>query len=74
MQTYVNVIQIIISVALIVIVMLQTKSGGLSGVFGGDSTIHKTRRGVEKTLHQATIGLALAFFVISILSVAVIQQ
>jgi protein translocase SecG subunit len=45
----------------------------LSGVFGGDSTIHKTRRGVEKTLHQATIGLALAFFAISLLSVTVIH-
>ncbi len=73
MTFYVNMIQIIISVALVVIILLQTKGSGLSGVFGGDSTIHKTRRGVDKTLHQATIGLALAFFAVSLLSVTVIH-
>jgi preprotein translocase subunit SecG len=53
---YINIIQIIISVALI-------------AIFGGDTSIYRTRRGVEKTLFQATIGLAIAFFAVSILSV-----
>ncbi len=66
---YVNLIQIILSIALIVIILLQAKGSGLGSVFGGDSSIYKTRRGVEKTLFQATIGLALAFFAVSILSV-----
>ena len=66
---YVNLIQIIISVALITLILLQAKGSGLGGIFGGDSSIYKTRRGVEKTLFQATIGLAAAFFIVSILSV-----
>lgn len=66
---YVNLIQIIISVALIVIILLQAKGSGLGGIFGGDSSVYRTRRGVEKTLFQATIGLAIAFFAVSILSV-----
>ncbi len=66
---YINVIQIIISVALIAILLVQAKGTGLGGIFGGDTSIYRTRRGVEKTLYQATIGLAVAFFAISILSV-----
>jgi len=66
---YVNLIQIILSVALIVIIVLQARGSGLGSVFGGDSSIYKTRRGVEKTLYQATIGLAIAFFVVSIVNV-----
>jgi preprotein translocase subunit SecG len=66
---YINLIQIIISVALIAVLLVQAKGSGLGGIFGGDTSIYRTRRGVEKTLFQATVGLAVAFFVVSILSV-----
>ena len=70
---YVQVIQIIISVALIVVILVQAKGqGGLGGIFGGDSTVYRTRRGVEKTLFSVTIGLAVAFFVVSVISVLVV--
>jgi len=72
METYFNIAQIIISVALTVVILLQTKSGGMGGVFGGAETaIYKTRRGVERTLFNITIGLSIAFFVITILNVIV---
>jgi preprotein translocase subunit SecG len=67
----IQVIQIIISVTIIALVLLQTKGSGLGGVFGGDGGIYRTRRGLEKTLYQATIGLAVAFFVVSLLTVAI---
>jgi preprotein translocase subunit SecG len=70
---YVNLIQIVVSVALVAVILLQAKGSGLGGIFGGDSSIYKTRRGVEKTLHQATIGLSVLFFGISILSVLVVS-
>ena len=66
---YINIIQIIVSISLIIIIMIQAKSSGLGSVFGGDSSIHKTRRGVEKSMHQATIGICVVFFAISIVSV-----
>lgn len=67
---YVQIIQIIISIALIVVILAQAKGqGGLGGIFGGDSTVYRTRRGVEKTLFSVTIGLAVVFFLISIVSV-----
>jgi len=72
METYFNIAQIIISVALTVVILLQTKSGGMGGAFGGTETaIYKTRRGVERTLFNITIGLSIAFFVITILNVIV---
>ncbi len=72
MEVYSNIVQIIISVALIAIILLQTKSSGMGGVFGGTETaIHKTRRGLERTLFNITIGLSVAFFIITILNVII---
>lgn len=69
---YVQIIQIIISIALIVVILAQARgSGGLGGIFGGEGGVYRTRRGVEKTLFNVTVGLAVAFFFISILSVLV---
>jgi preprotein translocase subunit SecG len=62
-------VQIILSVALIVLVILQSKGGSLSRMFGGEGGIYKTRRGLEKTLFNATLALIVAFFVFSLLSV-----
>ena len=71
-QPYVQIVQILISIALITVILAQSKgAGGLGGIFGGDSTIYRTRRGVEKTLFNVTVGLALAFFAISIVSVLI---
>lgn len=70
---YMQVIQIIISIALIAVILVQAKgSGGLGGIFGGEGRgVYRTRRGVERTLFNVTIGLALAFFVVSVASVLV---
>jgi preprotein translocase subunit SecG len=55
------IIQIILSAAMIVLVLLQTK-GGLGGLFGGEGSVFHRRRGVEKTLFHITIGLSAVFF------------
>lgn len=68
MQTYVNVAQIILAVALILAVLLQVRGGGLGGIFGQPSAVYRTKRGVEKTLFQLTIVLAILFIAISALS------
>jgi preprotein translocase subunit SecG len=63
---YLNIIQIIISVALVIIILLQVK-GDTGGVFGG-AGVARTRRGLERTMFNATIILAAAFLVISLFS------
>ena len=69
MQTYLNVAQIVLSVALIIAVLLQIRGGGLGGIFGQADTVYRTKRGVEKTLFQLTIALVILFIIISVLSV-----
>jgi preprotein translocase subunit SecG len=72
MEVYLNIAQIIVSVALVAVILLQIKSSGLGGLFGGtESAIYKTRRGVERTVFNITIGLSIAFFLITILNVIV---
>ena len=66
---YFNLVQIILSVALIVLVILQSKGGSLSRMFGGEGGVYKTRRGFEKTLFNVTLVVIVAFFVFALLSV-----
>jgi preprotein translocase subunit SecG len=69
---YVQFVQIIISIALVVVILVQAKGqGGLGGIFGGEGGVYRTRRGVEKTLFNVTVGLAVAFFFISIATVLI---
>ncbi len=68
-STSLNVVQIIVSVILIFLVLLQTRGSGFSATFSSDTSIYRTRRGVERTLFNATIFLAGLFVVVSVLSV-----
>ena len=73
MQTAFNIIQIIVSIALIVVITLQVKGGGLGGIFGQADTVYRTKRGLEKRLFQGTIVLVVIFVIISIVSLLVSQ-
>ncbi|MBA7598757.1 MAG: preprotein translocase subunit SecG [Dehalococcoidia bacterium] len=68
MQTYLNVAQIVLAVALTLIILLQVRGGGLGGIFGQPDTVYRTKRGVEKTMFQLTIALAVLFIIISVIS------
>ena len=69
MTTYLYIAQIIVSAALIAAILLQTKGGAIGGLFGAEPGAYRTRRGVEKTLFNITIGLAVVFFVLAIITV-----
>lgn len=67
---YLSVAQIILSIAMIAAIILQSKSAGLGGLSGGDTGgVFRARRGVERTLFFITIGLAVAFFIVAIVNV-----
>ena len=69
MTVYLNIVQIIISIALMALTVMQSRGAGLGRMFGGDSSIYRTRRGVEKTMFNLTVILAVVFFLTSLLSV-----
>lgn len=71
MPLYLTIAQIVLAVALIAVLALQVKGGGLGGIFGQADGVYRTRRGVEKTLFQVTIVLAVLFVILSIVIVRV---
>jgi len=71
LNTYLSIAQIVLSVALILAIMLQVKGGGLGGIFGQADSVYRTRRGIERTLFQLTIVLAVIFIIISIVALRV---
>jgi len=60
--------QVIVSIALIAAILLQSRGTGLSGTFGGDSSVYRSRRGVERRLWQFTIVLLVLFVLFSLAS------
>lgn len=68
------IIEIIISIVIVALVMLQAKGSDLSSFMGGDSSGYRTRRGVDATLHTATIGFSIAFFIWTLLTFIAMGQ
>jgi preprotein translocase subunit SecG len=60
--------QIILSISLIVAILMQARGTGLSGTFGGDSAVYRSRRGIERRLWQFTIALIVLFVVMALVS------
>ena len=72
MKIYLYLAQIVLSIVIIGLVMVQAKDAGLSSMFGsGDMGVYKTRRGVEKTLFNATIVAGSLLMVLAIITVIV---
>jgi preprotein translocase subunit SecG len=70
--TFLYLAQIVISVAIIALVVVQAKDAGLSQMFGGsDMGISHTRRGVERTMFNATIVLVVVFVALAFATVFV---
>ena len=71
MQTYFNVAQIVLAVALIAVILLQVRGGGLGGIFGQPDSVYRTKRGVERTLFQLTIALVVLFIILSVVTLRI---
>ena len=60
--------QILVSIALIAAILMQARGTGLSGTFGGDSAVYRSRRGVERRLWQFTILLLVLFVLFALVA------
>ena len=68
MHTFLVVFQIIVSVSLILIILVQNKDGGLSAVMGGSGeSFQSTKRGAEKVMYWLTIVLGFLFLLNALL-------
>jgi len=70
--TYFYIAQIILAITIMALVMVQAKDAGIGNVFGGsDMGVARTRRGVEKTLFNATIVIGTLFLLLSLVTVKI---
>ena len=66
MEFFLSVGQALISIALMASILMQARGAGLGATFGGDSSVYRSRRGIEKRLFQFTLVLAILFVIFSI--------
>ena len=60
--------QDLVGIFLMLAILFQARGSGLSATFGGDSSVYRSRRGVEKRLWQFTVVLMVLFCVFSVAS------
>jgi protein translocase SecG subunit len=67
-DTILFVALLLVSAGLITAILMQARGTGLGATFGGESSVYRSRRGVEARLYQFTIVLAVLFVVVSLIS------
>ncbi len=68
MNAWLAIGQIILDIAHIAAILMQARGTGLSGTFGGDSAVYRSRRGIERRLWQFTIVLIVLFVLFALVS------
>lgn len=68
MRTVLTTIQLVSSVILIGLILLQAKGTGLgnSAIFGGSGEFYSSKRGVERFVFLGTIALTVLFALLSL--------
>ncbi|MBX0330624.1 preprotein translocase subunit SecG [Oscillochloris sp. ZM17-4] len=66
MELALYIAMLIICAVLIILVVIQARTAGMTN--SDSSSIYRTRRGLEKTMHQATIALAVAFLLLALIT------
>ena len=68
MEIILFVALVITAIGLIAAILMQSRGSGLGATFGGgDSSVYRSRRGVEARLYQFTIALAVLFVAVSMI-------
>lgn len=61
MSKTLGIVQIIVSILLVVLILLQPRGVGLGSTFGGEGNVYFTKRGAEKIVFYLTIAMAILF-------------
>ncbi|MFH0780146.1 MAG: preprotein translocase subunit SecG [Parcubacteria group bacterium] len=69
--TIITIVQLVSACALIALVLLQNRGGGLSGIFGGSevTNVFRTKRGLEKNIFILTIIFSILFIGLSVANI-----
>lgn len=63
------IIHSIVAVLMVLAILSQNRSSGLSATFGGTGDFYVEKRGAEKILYVSTIVLAVAFVGLALLAI-----
>ncbi|MDX1765671.1 MAG: preprotein translocase subunit SecG [Candidatus Saccharimonadales bacterium] len=69
MTDFWNILTIVSAAVLTLLILLQSRGASLGAGFGGSGELHTTRRGVDKTIHQVTIFVAVVFVLSIVLGI-----
>ena len=61
-----RIAQLILAISLVILILMQSRGTSLGSVFGQEGSVFHTRRGAERVLFNVSIGVAVAFLVISL--------
>lgn len=67
MGNLLTIFEVILSVSLIALVLIQAKGAGLGSAFGGSGEAFRSKRGVERIITWGAIAIAVLFAVNSVL-------
>jgi preprotein translocase subunit SecG len=70
-RVYFQIVLVIVAIALMICILLQSRGAGLGSVFGGTGTVFKTRRGIERLLVNMTVFFAIFFALLSFLTASI---
>lgn len=68
MREILPLVQILISIALVILILLQQRGQALGAAFGGEGGFYATKRGIQKKIFWATVVLGSLFIVLAILN------
>ncbi len=66
MEMALSIALILLSTLLIVLVVVQARTQGMSN--NDSSSLYTTRRGLEKTMHQTTIVISVLFLLLALIA------
>lgn len=66
MEKAITTTQLVLSILIILLVLMQQRGTALGGAFGGSGNVYRTRRGAEKFLFRLTVVLVVIFIILAI--------
>ena len=71
MNSITIIAQIVVSVFLIVLILLQQRGTALGSTFGGEGGFYLKKRGMENKIYWATVVLGVGFIFLSLLNLLI---
>jgi protein translocase SecG subunit len=68
MKVFLQIVNIIFGIILVVLILIQGRGAGLGSAWGGGSELFQTRRGLEKLTMTLTVIFIISFFIVSLIN------